>query len=138
MSELSKISAAPSLSRQATVVSVSEKAVGTAQTRDLTGNNLPPTPKSASALNEPLVSADETSAQMRERVSAAVMHMNQFVQASQRDLSFMYDADRGETVVQVLDRNTREVIRQIPDAIFLKIAEQISNESPGALLSARV
>lgn len=134
MSELSKILTAPPLPRATVAAVVPADAASVAPS----GNILPLTAVSGPTSTENQERAREDSSEMRERVSAAVSHMNEYVKAAQRDLSFMYDADRGETVVQVIDRNTQEVIRQIPDAIFLKIADQLANESPGALLSARV
>ena len=58
----------------------------------------------------------------QEHVEAAVAEMNDYIQSSQRDLHFTYDKDAGETVVKVLSRETQEVIRQIPDETFLKLA----------------
>lgn len=98
------------------------------------GNDLPPNQKAASLRHI----TPEKPQDFQEEIKVAVSQMNEYVEATQRDLSFRYDAERGETVVQVLDRNTQEVIRQIPDAIFLKIAQQLAEEAPGALLSAQV
>lgn len=64
-------------------------------------------------------------------VEAAVADMNKFIQSTQRDLHFSYDGDSGETVVKVLDRSTQQVIRQIPDETFLKLAR--SKDSEGSL-----
>ncbi len=73
----------------------------------------------------------------QQNVKEAVAQMNEYIQESQRDLHFSYDADSGDTVVQVLDRNTQEVIRQIPDEIFLKLANQIDSGGPIQLFSAQ-
>lgn len=70
-------------------------------------------------------------------VRDAVAQMNEFIQSSQRDLHFSYDADSGDTIVQVVDRETQKVIRQIPDEIFLKIANQVSSGGPIHLFSAQ-
>ena len=72
-----------------------------------------------------------------ERIQAAVAQMNEYIQSTQRDLHFSYDEGSGETVVKVLDRVTQEVIRQIPDAIFLKLAQRLDSEGTLHLLSAR-
>ena len=55
----------------------------------------------------------------------AVTQMNEFIQSTQRDLRFNIDRETGETVVKVIDRQTEEVIRQIPDEIFLKLARHL-------------
>ena len=72
-----------------------------------------------------------------ERVQAAVEHMNNFIQANQRDLMFSYDPDAGETVVRVLDRTTQELIRQIPDETFLRISKSLSTDEPIRLINAQ-
>jgi flagellar protein FlaG len=41
-------------------------------------------------------------------------------------------------VVKVLDRATQEVIRQIPDAIFLRISQSMAPEQPGKLFNVSV
>jgi|SRR5690554_275229 len=64
-------------------------------------------------------------AEAGERLRAAVAQMNDYIESTQRDLQFSYDDESGETVVKVVDRKTQEVIRQIPDEIFLKISQAI-------------
>jgi flagellar protein FlaG len=71
----------------------------------------------------------------QEKVQAAVAQMNEYIQSTQRDLNFTYDPSSGETVVKVLDRATQEVIRQIPDEIFLRLAQKMDTEMPGTLFS---
>jgi len=75
--------------------------------------------------------------EMQAHVEAAVAQMNAYIQSNQRDLHFSYDAASGETVVRVLDRQTQEVIRQIPDAVFLKIANQKDMDGHLRLFSAQ-
>lgn len=79
------------------------------------GNSLPPVAQAAKP--EPVNEKD-----FKAHVEAAVAQMNEFVQSTQRDLHFSYDRDAGETVVKVMDRETQQVIRQIPDETFLKLA----------------
>jgi flagellar protein FlaG len=67
-----------------------------------------------------------------------VAHMNEYIQSTQRDLQFNYDPDSGQTVVKVVDRSTQEVIRQIPDEIFLRLAETLGSNEPIQLFSTRV
>jgi flagellar protein FlaG len=88
-------------------------------------------------VNKTVDSKPEISADMGERVQAAVAQMNEYIQSTQRDLHFSYDQGSGETVVKVLDRLTQEVIRQIPDEIFLKLAQRIDSEGTLSLLSAQ-
>lgn len=62
----------------------------------------------------------ERSADMINKVKSAVAQMNEYIQSTQRDLHFSFDAEAGETVIKVLDRKTQDVIRQIPDEIFFE------------------
>ena len=93
------------------------------------GNDLPP---AVVAAKPELVDVKE----LQQHVQAAVAQMNEYIQSTQRDLHFSYDSAAGETVVKVLDRNTQEVIRQIPDAIFLKLAHSKDSAGTFHLFSA--
>jgi flagellar protein FlaG len=75
--------------------------------------------------------------EMQEHVEAAVAQMNEYIQSTQRDLHFSYDKASGETVVKVLDRSTQEVIRQIPDETFLKLAHSKDSDGNFQLFSAQ-
>lgn len=70
-------------------------------------------------------------------VTQAVAHMNKFIQSTQRDLHFSYDAELGDTIVKVVDSTTQEVIRQIPDEVFLKLARELNAGEPVPLLQAQ-
>lgn len=73
-----------------------------------------------------------------EKVQAAVAQMNEYIQSTQRDLMFSYDEEIGSTIVKVLDRKTQEVIRQIPDDIFLELARTLKQDEPIPLFRAQV
>ncbi len=75
--------------------------------------------------------------EMQEHVEAAVAQMNEYIQSTQRDLHFSYDKASGDTVVKVLDRSTQEVIRQIPDETFLKLAHSKDVDGNFQLFSAQ-
>jgi flagellar protein FlaG len=99
-----------------------------------TGNELPPPVEAA---NNHSSSVKDLQA-VQEKVQAAVAQMNEFIQSTQRDLHFSYDAESGNTIVKVIDRSTQEVIRQIPDQIFLKLAETLDSQMPLSLFNAKV
>lgn len=99
-----------------------------------TGNDLP---QASEAATNRSASVKDLQA-VQEKVQAAVAQMNEFIQSTQRDLHFSYDAESGNTIVKVIDRNTQEVIRQIPDQIFLKLAQTLDPETPLSLFSAKV
>lgn len=98
-----------------------------------TGNDLPPAVEAARSQPRDFGGHEV----MQEKVQAAVAQMNEYIQSTQRDLNFTYDPGSGETVVKVLDRATQEVIRQIPNEIFLRLAQQVDPEAPGQLFSAQ-
>jgi flagellar protein FlaG len=124
MNEIPKTVSAPTPLKP---VSVSAVVAGIKQQKD--GNELP----SAVAAAKP-ERVDVT--ELQENVQAAVAQMNEYIQSTQRDLHFSYDSAAGETVVKVLDRNTQEVIRQIPDVIFLKLAHRKDSTGNFHLFSA--
>lgn len=68
---------------------------------------------------------DRPAESSEESLSSAVTQMNEFIQSTQRDLRFNIDRETGETIVKVIDRQTEEVIRQIPDELFLKLARHL-------------
>lgn len=134
MSDIVRFTPAPQARESLAVVRVSRAAPIDAALSQKSGNELPLDGKAANVRRL----TDSETQKFQQDVKEAVTQMNEYAQSSLRDLSFRYDADRGETIVQVVDRETQEVIRQIPDAVFLKIAQQLAEEAPGALLSAQV
>ena len=129
MNEVTKINLVPAQIKTGLVSS----APGSSQGQK-TGNDLPPAAQAATTRPQERVEAQA----MQERITAAVAQMNEYIQATQRDLQFSYDQGSGETIVKVLDRTTQEVIRQIPDETFLRIAQNLNNEEPLRLLSVEV
>jgi len=68
----------------------------------------------------------------------AVSKLNDFVQNVQRDLQFEVNNELGETIVRVVDQETREVIRQIPDEVAMRLAEKLQQDEPLTLLNIEV
>lgn len=112
-----------------------------------TGKNLPTVAASEKKSNEEKVSSTKNSAespsQKQEKIETAVAQMNEYIQSTQRDIEFNVDDTLGRTIVSVVDRESQEVIRQIPDEKFLKMARQLKEdmatgtEEPLHLISAR-
>ena len=63
-----------------------------------------------------------------ERVEQAVARLNDYVQSLQRDLRFSIDNDLGRAVVSVIDRQSQEVIRQIPNETALRLARNLKDQ----------
>ena len=74
----------------------------------------------------------------REELNEAVSQLNDFVQNVQRDLQFEVDNDLGQTIVKVVDQSTKEVIRQIPDELALRLAENLQQDEPLTLFNIKV
>ncbi len=74
----------------------------------------------------------------RERLDDAVSQLNDFVQTVQRDLQFEVDNNLGQTIVKVVDQSTQEVIRQIPDEVALRLAENLQQDEPLTLFNIKV
>jgi len=58
------------------------------------------------------------------------------VQTVQRDLQFKVDEELDRTVIRVVDSDTGELIRQIPDDIFLELARRLKDDGEVNLLNA--
>ncbi len=58
-------------------------------------------------------------------VSEAVEKVRDFVQLVQHDLEFTVDENTGRTVITVLDSESGDIVRQIPPAEILAIAENL-------------
>ena len=64
-------------------------------------------------------------AQDPQRVAQAVAVLNRAMAALSREVEFTSDQQTGHTVVRVLDRETQEVIRQIPSQEVLSITHAL-------------
>lgn len=62
-------------------------------------------------------------------LTQAVRSMNKAIQAHSQNLEFSIDADSERTIVKVVDRQTNEVLRQIPSEEALQIAKALDQAS---------
>ncbi|KPQ02387.1 flagellar protein FlaG [Marinobacter sp. HL-58] len=81
---------------------------------------------------------ERRSEDQREQLDDAVSKLNDFVQTVQRDLQFEVNDDLGQTIVKVVDQSTQEVIRQIPDEVALRLAENLQQDEPLTLFNIKV
>ena len=65
-----------------------------------------------------------------------VRDLNQHILQVQRELQFSVDKDSGRTVITVMDKETQEVIRQIPGEEALHFARKFHEEGDLELFSA--
>jgi flagellar protein FlaG len=74
----------------------------------------------------------------RKDLDEAVSQLNDYVQSVQRDLQFEVDNEMGQTIVRVVDQQTQEVIRQIPDEVAMRLAEKLQQDEPLTLFNIKV
>jgi|GEM_PF-2606572 len=92
-------------------------------------------PKVAVDTAKPIPAQEPSSVQLQNAVSA----INRAVQVSNHDLEFSIDPATKESVVQVVDTATGDVIRQIPSKEALAIASSIDQFlQRGVLLRQKV
>jgi flagellar protein FlaG len=60
-----------------------------------------------------------------EELGKAVEKLQKFVSIAASDIEFSIDEDLGRTVVKVIDRETKDVIRQIPSEEMLELAKML-------------
>ena len=74
----------------------------------------------------------------KDEVEGAVTKLNDFVQTVQRNLQFNLDDTSGKTIITVVDKHTSEVVRQIPDDVAVKLAQDLQQSEPLSLFNAKV
>jgi len=62
-----------------------------------------------------------------DKLKVAVQEIEKFVQSVKRNLEFSIDETSGQVVVKVIASESGEVVRQIPSAEALKLAESLHN-----------
>lgn len=91
--------------------------------------------------------APQTSAQRTSETAAgsdaakleqAVSKLNQYVQSVKRDIYFDLDPLSGEPSVTVLDRESRQVLRQFDSREALELASKVDTDEPISLFKTRV
>lgn len=79
--------------------------------------------------------ANESEKQPVEQIKEAVEKLNTQALASSHTLKFSLDEKLGKAIISVVDRETNEVIRQIPPETALKISEAFDQVTSGQLLT---
>ena len=122
------------------------RAISSSQAVDRNVSDLPVTSSAvpqaqspqAASMPSKAVTPEARSEARREDLDEAVSQLNDFVQNVQRDLQFEVDNNLGQTVVKVVDQQTQEVIRQIPDEVALRLAEKLQQDEPLTLFNIKV
>ena len=71
-------------------------------------------------------------------INDAVQDINEHIQAAHRELLFSIDKDSGHTVIKVMDMDTKEVIRQIPNEEALKFARMLEEGADLELINTYI
>lgn len=79
-------------------------------------------------VSQPASDVAEQAENQRQQLDQAVSQINDYVQNVQRSLQFSIDEISGRNVVKVIDKQTEEVIRQIPTEEVLTIARTIAEQ----------
>jgi flagellar protein FlaG len=122
------------------------RAISSSQAEGRNAPDLPVTSAAVPQAQNPQAASMPSKAEMlqarsevrREDLDEAVSQLNDFVQNVQRDLQFEVDNDLGQTIVRVVDQQTQEVIRQIPDEVALRLAEKLQENEPLTLFNIKV
>ena len=71
--------------------------------------------------------ADSNQKSSREELDETISQLNSSLQNIQRNLEFSVDKEVGMIVINVKDKNTDEVLRQIPSEEFLELARNLQD-----------
>jgi flagellar protein FlaG len=74
---------------------------------------------------------NEASQPTKDVIAKTAQQIESFVQSMGRDLSFSVDSTTGYHVVRVTNPETGEVVRQLPSAELLKIAQSMEQTNSG-------
>ncbi|HSG92117.1 MAG TPA: flagellar protein FlaG, partial [Methylotenera sp.] len=85
------------------------------------------------AVEVPESNATQQQEQGQQQLREAVSQINDYVQNIQRSIQFTIDEASGKDVVTVLDKQTDEVIRQIPIEEVLVFARTLAEQYDGDL-----
>ncbi|MBC6907413.1 methionine synthase [Saccharophagus sp. K07] len=96
------------------------------------GKTLPP----STADQQPVVADSNAASEASEKLQEAVVSINEYVQSIDRDLLFTVDEDTNRTVVKVIDSASGDLIRQIPEEVFLHLARKLNDDGEFKLIDA--
>jgi len=88
-------------------------------------------PKVISA--EPSIPAKSEAGMIMPPSAGQVEALSQLLQLHQQHLSFSVDESSGVSVLRVIDTDSGDVIRQMPSASWLKLAQELAESTTGLL-----
>ncbi len=99
---------------------------------EIKGIDLPPARQELSATGKTETESQDT----KETLNEVVSDLNEFVQTLRRELQFSVDEDTGRSVVTVLNKETDEIVRQIPSEEVLAISSFLKSHA-GMLIDTK-
>ncbi|WP_018277056.1 flagellar protein FlaG [Teredinibacter turnerae] len=118
---------------------VSASSKGAVEARTTGGNKLPvSTDKVQQSQDVDEISSAQPQAAKEPEVdlNKMVATINDYVQTIHRDLQFTVDEDLERTVIKVVDGDSGELIRQIPEEVFLELARKLKEDGELRLMNA--
>lgn len=79
------------------------------------------------AVDRAQLPAEKLQATTREQLETATESVRSFVQPINNNIEFSVNEDTGQLVVKIIDRNTKEVIRQMPSDEMIAIARTLDS-----------
>jgi flagellar protein FlaG len=76
--------------------------------------------------------AEQPRSRQAEPVEDVVSDLNELVRNLHRELQFSVDRDSGDTVIKVVDKETDEVVRQIPSEELMDLRQRLQ-DAAGAI-----
>lgn len=80
--------------------------------------------------------AEKSQSEAPQDLGGVVASVNDYVQSIERDLHFSVDEDLETTVIKVVDTDSGDVIRQIPEDVFLELARNLKEDGELRLVNA--
>lgn len=97
------------------------------------GKTLPPTTVEQQPAPTDMQTEDSSRS---DQLQKAVVAISEYVQSINRDLQFSVDEETERTVIKVIDSESGELIRQIPDEVFLELARKLNDDGEFRLIDA--
>ena len=96
----------------------------------------PSQPRTAAPVQTVDAVRESAAAPSMQQLSDAVKSINKALQAQGQGVEFSIDSESEQTVVKVVDHETKEVLRQIPSVEALEIAKAL-DKAQGLLISQK-
>lgn len=119
------------------ISAISNNPSGSARNENLVVADLAPPARGAAPVQTAIAVEQPNAIPDINQVSQALKSINKALEGMSQSLEFALDEDSQRTVVKILDRNTKEVIRQMPTEEALQISRTL-NQSQGLLIRQKV